>query len=161
MNKKNKTKGNNMNKNTVKTAILTLLASAIIAAPTVSRAQDTTNAPAVAPAPAPAPAVVPDQTTNVPAKPKKHEGIPFHGTVSAVDTNAMTLTVKTRTFGITSETRITKDGEPAILSDIAVGDKVSGAYKKSEDGTLDATTIHDGKKKKEDAGMDSTNSVSK
>lgn len=114
-----------MNKNIVKTAILTLLASAIIAAPTVARAEDTTNAP---------------------AKPKKHESLVFRGTASAVDTNAMTLTVETRTFAITSETKITKNSEPALLSDIAVGDKVSGAYKKSEDGKLTATTIHDGKK---------------
>lgn len=145
-----------MNKNIVKAAILTLLASAIIAAPTVSRAQDATNAPAVAPA---APAAAPDQTTPTPPKPKK-QGLVFRGTVSAVDTNAMTLTVETRTFDITSQTRITKSGEPATLSDIVVGDKVSGAYKKSGDGSLDATTIHDGKKKKETAGMNSTNSVS-
>ncbi len=134
------TLGNNMNKNIVKTAILTLLASAIIAAPTVSRAEDNrTNAPAAS-----------DQSTNAPAKSKKHSGLVFRGTASAVDTNAMTLTVETRTFVITSETKITKDGNPAILSDIAVGDKVGGAYKKSEDGKLTATTIHDGKKPAEE-----------
>jgi hypothetical protein len=131
-----------MNKNIVKTSILTLLASAIIAAPTVSRAQDTiTNAPAAS-----------DQTTNTPpVKPKKHAGLVFRGTASAVDTNAMTLTVETRTFAITSETKITKNGEPAVLSDIAVGDKVGGAYKKTEDGKLEATTIRDGKKEKKTA----------
>jgi Domain of unknown function (DUF5666) len=129
-----------MNKNIVKTAILTLLASAIIAAPTVSRAQDTTNAPATL-----------DQSTNAPVKPKKHSGLVFRGTASAVDTNAMTLTVETRTFVITSETKITKNGEPAVLSDIVVGDKVAGAYKKSDDGKLNATTIHDGKKEKKTA----------
>jgi len=112
---------------------LGLFATAIIAAPVLSRAQDTgTNAPAA-----------PAQTA--PAKPKKHEGIPFHGTVSAVDTKAMTLTVAKRTFEVTSDTKITKDGKPAILSDIAVGDKVGGAYKKSGD-KLTAMTIHDGKK---------------
>jgi hypothetical protein len=130
-----------MNKNIVTTSILTLLASAILAVPTVSRAQDTsTNAMAAS-----------DQTTNAPAKPKKHAGLVFRGTASAVDTNAMTLTVETRTFAITSETKITKNGEPATLSDIAVGDKVGGAYKKSDDGKLEATTIHDGKKAKKTA----------
>jgi hypothetical protein len=70
----------------------------------------------------------------------------FRGTVSLVDTNAMTFTVGKRTFNITSETRITKNGEPATLEDIAVGDKVGGAYKKDDDGKLNATTVRDGKK---------------
>jgi len=56
------------------------------------------------------------------------------------------LTVGKRTFEVTSETKITKNGQPAILSDIAVGDKVGGAYKKADDGKLTATTINDGKK---------------
>lgn len=126
---------------------ISLFVAAIVAAPALSRAQDTTNqAPAVAPAAPAATPATPDQTTPAPAKPKK-QGLVFRGTVSTVDTNAMTLTVGTRTFDITSDTKITKDGQPAILSDIAVGDKVSGAYKKSEDGKLNATTVRDGKKK--------------
>jgi hypothetical protein len=113
---------------------LSLFATAIIAAPMLSRAQDNgTNPPAA-----------PGQTE--PAKPKKHEGLVFRGPVSAVDTKAMTLTVGKRTFEVTSETKITKNGQPAILSDIAVGDKVGGAYKKADDGKLTATTINDGKK---------------
>ena len=113
---------------------LSLFATAIIAAPMLSRAQDNgTNPPAA-----------PGQTE--PVKPKKHEGLVFHGTVSAVDAKAMTLTVGKRTFAVTSETKITKNGQPAILSDIAVGDKIGGAYKKTDDGKLAATTINDGKK---------------
>jgi hypothetical protein len=134
---------------------ISLFAAAIVAAPALSRAQNTTsNAPAVAPA------ATTDQTAPAPVKPRK-QGSVFRGTVSAVDTNAMTLTVETRTFDITSETKITKGGEPATLSDIVTGDKVTGAYKKSEDGKLDATTIRDGRKKKESAETTSTNSVSK
>lgn len=117
---------------------LSLFATAIIAAPMLSRAQDNgTNPPAA-----------PGQTE--PVKPKKHEGLVFRGTVSAVDTNAMTLTVGKRTFEVTSDTKITKNGQPAILSDIATGDKVGGAYKKTDDGKLAATTIHDGKKPNEE-----------
>jgi len=113
---------------------LSLFATAIIAAPLLSRAQDNgTNPPAT-----------PGQTE--PTKPKKHEGLVFRGAVSAVDAKAMTLTVGKRNFDVTSETKITKDGKPAILSDIAVGDKVGGAYKKADDGKLTATTINDGKK---------------
>jgi hypothetical protein len=112
---------------------LSLFATAIIAAPVLARAQDKgTNAPAA-----------PSQTE--PAKPKKHESAPFHGTVSAVDTKAMTLTVGKHTFNVTSDTKITKEGKPAILSDIAVGDKVGVAYKKTGD-KLAAITINVGKK---------------
>jgi hypothetical protein len=128
-----------MNKNIVKTAILTLLASAIIAAPTVSRAQDnSTNAMAAS-----------DQTTNAPAKPKKHGSLVASGKVSEVDTNAMTLTVGKHMFAITSETKINKNGAPAVLSDIAVGDKVGVAYKKTADGKFNAATVNDGKKSKQ------------
>jgi Domain of unknown function (DUF5666) len=123
-----------MKKNAAKITILSLFITAIIAVPALSHAQDeSTNAPPTA-----------DQTA--PAKHKKHSSLVFRGTVSAMDTNAMTFTVGKRTFNITSETKITKNGQPAILGDIAVGDKVGGAYKKDDDGKLNATTIHDGKK---------------
>ena len=118
---------------------LSLFATAIIAAPVLSRAQNNTTNPPAAPA----------QTE--PAKPKKHESVPFHGTVSAVDTKAMTLTVGKRTFEVTSDTKITKDGKPAILSDIAVGDKVGGAYKQADGGKLAATTVNVGKKTGDEA----------
>lgn len=122
-----------------------LFAAAIVATPSLSRAQDdSTNAP--------------DQTTPAPAK--HHKGLVFRGTVSAIDTNAMTLTVETRTFAVTSETKITKDGQPATLGDGVVGEPVAGAYKKADDGTLDATTVHfgvKGKKKKEAAPATTTN----
>jgi hypothetical protein len=121
-------------KNQIAKLTLSLFATAIIAAPMLSRAQNNSTNPPAAPA----------QTE--PAKPKKHESPPFHGTVSAVDTKAMTLTVAKRTFEVTSDTKITKDGKPAVLSDIAVGDKVDGAYKKADNGKLAATTINVGKK---------------
>ena len=113
---------------------LGLFATAIIAAPLLSRAQENGANPPAAPG----------QTE--PAKPKKHEGLVFMGKVTTVDAKAMTLTVGTRTFDVTSATKITKNGQPAVLGDIAVGDKVGGAYKKTDGGKLAATTINDGKK---------------
>jgi hypothetical protein len=56
--------------------------------------------------------------------------------VSAVDASAMTLTVGTLTLQITSDTKITKDGKSATLADGVVGEQVSGAYKKTDDGKL-------------------------
>ena len=110
---------------------LSLFATAILAAPVLSHAQNNgANPPAT-----------PGQTE--PAKPKKHETNAFRGAVTAVDTKAMTMTIKTRTFQVTSETKITKEGKPAILSDIVVGDKIGGAYKKDGE-KLVATTINVG-----------------
>jgi Domain of unknown function (DUF5666) len=119
-----------------------LFVAALIAAPEISRAQDT-NMPAVTPAPE-MPAVA---ATNSSVKVKKpRTSLVASGKVSTVDTNAMTLTVGKHTFDITSETKINKNGEPAVLSDIAVDDKVGVSYKKADGGKLDATTINDGKK---------------
>lgn len=135
-----------MKKQIAKITLFGLVAAALVAVPAASRAEDSTNAPAAAPA-------------------NKH-GTPFHGKVTDVDTNAMTLTVKSLTINITSETKITKDNKPATLSDIAVGDTVRGAYKTDDAGKLNATVIRDGlktgttKKKKPDTdGGTSTNSV--
>ena len=143
-----------MKKHITKLTILNLLSVAILAVPALCRAQDTTatNNPAVAPTTAPAVTPgVPDLTTNAPVKKvKKHDHSVGNGKVSTVDTNAMTLTVGKHTFDITSETKITKSGQPAVLSDIAVGDKVGVAYKKTADGKLDAITVNDGKKSAEE-----------
>jgi hypothetical protein len=123
-----------------------LVAAALALTPTFSYAQDATNAP----------------TGQTPA-PKKHKSTPFHGKVDAVDASAQTLTAGTLTITITSKTKIsnTATGEPAVLSDITVGEFVSGAYKKSSDGTLQATTIHIGKRVHKSASQDgsSTNAV--
>jgi hypothetical protein len=143
-----------MKKHILTITALSLFAAAIVAMPVSAQAQDTTstNAPAA------------------PAKHKKHDTVPFHGKLSAIDTKAMTLTVGERTFEITSDTKITKDGKPATLADGVVSETVGGAYKKDAAGKLIATSVHfggkaDGEKKHkknsdEDAGS-STNSVAK
>jgi hypothetical protein len=123
----------------VKTALFSLLTAALIALPSVSRAQDqtaSTNAPAA---------------TATPAK-----KLPFHGKAAAVDTAAMTLTVGTLVINVTSETKITKNGKPATLDDIKVDDVVSGSYKKDDDGKLNASMIRDGIKKKKKAATTDT-----
>jgi hypothetical protein len=138
LNRSRKPPTKTMMKNILK---ISLFIAAIVAAPALSRAQDTTtNAPAVAP----------DQAAPAPAKLKK-QGFVFRGTVSAIDTNTMTLTVETRTFDITSDTKIMKDGQPATLGDGVVGEPVSGAYKKGGDGKLNATSVRFGAKKKKEA----------
>ena len=132
-----------MKKNIYKIAVLSLFAAALVAMPALSHAEGT-NAPA---------------STNqvAPAKPKKHEGLVFRGTVSAIDVKAMTLTVETRTFAITSDTKIIKAGKTATLADGVVGEQVSGTYKKTDDGKLTATSIHFGAKKRDTSGTNVTN----
>jgi hypothetical protein len=73
---------------------------------------------------------------------KKPKFLPFHGTLSAIDKTALTISVGERTFQITSDTKINKNEKPAILDDAVVGDTVGGAYKKTADGKLDAITIN-------------------
>jgi len=145
--------------------MLTLCAAAILVVPASSRAQATNNAPAAAPAIAPvaAPAAAPATTPPAAQTPpvKKHTAaapatspstLPFHGAVTSVDTNAMTLTVGKHMFNMTSETTVTKDGKPAVLADGVAGEQVRGSYKKNAAGKLDAVTIHFGGKQKEPAG---------
>jgi hypothetical protein len=114
-----------------KTILFSLVAAALIAAPAVSRAEDSTNMPA---ATAPAP--------------KKAQG--YHGKVVAVDATAMTFTVGKTTIAVASTTKITKDGAPAVFADIAVGANVTGSYKKDADGKATATSIKLGQAKNKD-----------
>jgi hypothetical protein len=113
-----------------KVTCLAIVAASLVAWPAISRAEDSTNAPAA----------------QTPA-PKKH-GLPFHGKVASVDPAAMTFTVGSTTVAITSTTKITKNGEPAVFADITAGEVVSGSYKKDADGKLNATTVRIGAKKK-------------
>jgi hypothetical protein len=121
-----------MTKNIHKIAVLSLFAATLVAMPALSHAA-ITNAPAS-----------PSQAA--PDKTRKHEGLVFRGTVSAIDAKAMTLTVETRTFAITSDTKIIKDGKSATLADGVVGEQVSGTYKKTDNGKLTAISIHFGAK---------------
>ena len=112
----------------IKIALLGLISAGLLALPALSFAQDAASG---------------STATAAPAKTK--HGAPFHGTVDGLDTNAMTLTVGSRSFQITSETHIMKDDKPAILADGVAGQPVTGYYKPEENGTtLDAVTVYFG-----------------
>jgi hypothetical protein len=118
-------------------ALYALIVAALVAAPALVRAEDSpAKKPAAAEAGAPA---------------KKH-GVPFRGTVSAVDAKAMTVKLASRTFTVTSETKITKEGKPAVFADITVGERITGQYKKDSAGKLEATIIHISGKVEKSAG---------
>ena len=116
-------------KNTlVKIAAVGLFAVALTGTPMQSYAADNTKAAAPAAA---------------------ERAMPFHGKVSGLDAGAMAISVGTRTFKVTAETKITLNGSPAKLADAAVGDSVGGACRKADDGTLTATTLNFSTEKKE------------
>jgi hypothetical protein len=111
-----------------KIVLFGLITAGLVALPVLSHAQDAGSG-----------------STTAPAAAKTQHGEPFHGTVDALDTNAMTLTVGSRTFQITSETRIMKDDKPAVLADGAVGQPVTGYYKPGQDGAnMDASSVYFG-----------------
>ncbi len=92
---------------------------------------------------------------------KTDKAIPFHGKLSAVDKSAKTISIvgkdKTRTFNVTSDTKIMKKGKASTLDEAMVGDEVGGAYR-DVDGKLNLTSLRIGPKpegkKKADAGAE-------
>jgi hypothetical protein len=113
-----------MKKQLIRIALLGLVATALAAVPATVSAQD--------------------KETNAPAA--KATRAPFKGKVTAVDTAAMTLTIgDSEKIYVTSKTKITKDGKPATLSDVTVGEAATGQYKE-EDGKKNATSIRVGEK---------------
>jgi hypothetical protein len=116
-------------KNIIKLTTLGLVAAALITTPVWSLAQDA-GATAASP------------STNAPAVQKKKNGtLPFKGKLAAVNATAGTFTVGELNLNITSTTKISTNAVPATLADFKVGDNVTGAYKKTADGTLNATTL--------------------
>lgn len=97
-----------------------------------------------------------DTNTPAAAKPAKHKvekpqksaekttaaaqegkAYPFHGTVASVDKKAMTITLegkdKTRVISLGSRSLFEKDGKPATLGQLAVGDHFRGRLEKQGD----------------------------
>ena len=115
-------------------ALFAIAVAALMAVPAITRAQATTPAAPDASAPA-----------------QKH-GQRIMGKVTAVDATAMAVTVSTKaggteTYTCTSDTKITKEGQPATFADITVGTAIHGAFKKDGD-KMTATMIAIGKGKK-------------
>jgi hypothetical protein len=72
----------------------------------------------------------------------------FGGIVKSIDATAMTVTLKGRapnaadvTVKVTSDTKITKDRQPAVFSDLKEGMRASGNGKKADDGSWTATSL--------------------
>jgi hypothetical protein len=104
--------------------------------------------------PAPAPTEkAPDPGAAKKADPNRP--LPFHGKVSAVDPAAKTFSLKgstkDRVFQVTDKTNISKEGKPAKLTTLTVGEEVTGSAKKSEE-TWTAVSVYIGGKNPAGAG---------
>lgn len=122
-----------MIKSIVKIGIVAALSITFAAMPLQLCAQTSTNA-------APAKKV---------SKAHNRSGVmPFHGKLKALNEKEQTIKVGTRTFRITPDTKILKDGKTAMLADVIVGATVSGGYKKGADGKLTVTKLNIGPVKK-------------
>jgi len=121
--------------------LATLLSAAMLGAPLAVLAQPATPATPSTPA-----------TSDAPATPaKKPKAAPFNGKILSVDqvNKTITLDEKTkRTFQITSDTKIVKDGKPATLEDAVVGDSIGGRWTQDANGKLTATSVRFGVKPK-------------
>ena len=78
--------------------------------------------------------------------PNPNRALPFRGKVDAVDQKAKTVTVGTRVFHVTTETKIQKDGKAATLADVVVGEAIRGSLRQAEDGKLTALSMSLGPK---------------
>ncbi len=82
----------------------------------------------------------PAATESRPGEARKFaRSIPFRGKVAALDSQKMTFTLsgpKQRVFHLTPDTKIEKDGKPAVFADLAVGDEARGLYQAEDDGQL-------------------------
>ena len=112
----------------LKIAILALFVAAMIGAPALSCADDTTP------------------TTSPSTKPEATAATKFYGTVTAVDTTGMTFSISEQTFTITADSKMTKDNKPATLADAVVGEPARGSYVEGSDGKLNVTRVRFGKK---------------
>jgi pyruvate dehydrogenase E2 component (dihydrolipoamide acetyltransferase) len=113
-------------------AVFSLLAAATLgqAAP---KAAATPAAPGAAPAPAPAP--VPAAADKKADAAPTGKPFPYVGKVTKVDAAAKTFSLNgksgDRVFVIDDSTKITKDGKPATLADLSVGEEVRGQVMKA------------------------------
>ncbi len=89
-----------------------------------------------------------DKSTHASKSESKHKQMPFRGKVTGVDKTLKTITLegkeKSRTFQITSATKITKDGKPAVMDDVVVGRSVVGMAKETAEGKWEVVTLNVG-----------------
>ncbi len=91
-----------------------------------------------------------DKPAQPPKSASKQKQVPFRGKVSTVDKTAKSITLegkeKSRTLQITSSTKISKQGKPAVLDDVTVGETVGGLARETAAGKWEIVTLTIGAK---------------
>lgn len=86
-----------------------------------------------------------DPATNT-AKPKLPKGLPIYGKVGAIDKQAGTVTLqgkeKVRIFYVTAQTRVHRDGQPAKLDDVVIGQWIGGYARPDANGRSTLSTLN-------------------
>ena len=84
--------------------------------------------------------------TNATATPKLPNGMPVYGKVGAIDKQASTITLqgkeKVRIFCITPQTRIHRDGKPAKLEEVVIGQWIGGYARPDAQGRATLSTLN-------------------
>jgi hypothetical protein len=106
--------------------------------------------------------VLADEASVPPAAAKaleKGKFMPYRGKISAVDKTAKTITLggkgKERVFQVAADTRILKDGQPATLDDVQVGEQARGQARLSSQGNHELISLYLGPKGDEPKGTSS------
>jgi azurin len=88
---------------------------------------------------------------------KKARPLPFQGKIKTLDKAGGKFTIGERTFVVTSESKVMKrDKTMASLAAVAVGEHVTGSYRKTDDGRLLVNTLYIGPKKENDVSLPTT-----
>jgi hypothetical protein len=87
----------------------------------------------------------PPNSARAAASQAQGRGLPFHGTVAAVDKSGKTITMqgkKQRVFHIIPETKINKDDSKSSFNAVVPGVLVGGYAREMPDGTLNLVTLN-------------------
>jgi hypothetical protein len=97
-----------------------------------------------------APLTTPPAEIERPAKGTKRETYPFRGVIAAIDVPAKRLTLEgkqmRRVILVSEHTRFEKQGQPALLADLKIGEPVGGTLRKTSAGHEEAVLIRLGSK---------------
>jgi hypothetical protein len=85
-------------------------------------------------------------STNATVTPKLPPGMPVYGKVGAIDKQAGAITLqgkeKVRTFYITSQTKVHRDGKPAKLEEVVIGQWIGGYARPDANGRSTLSTLN-------------------
>jgi hypothetical protein len=85
-------------------------------------------------------------STSAIATPKLPQGMPVYGKVGAVDKQAGTITLqgkeKVRVFYITPQTKVHRDGRPAKLEEVVIGQWIGGYARPDVNGRSTLSTLN-------------------